>query len=77
MKKTSNIFLYLFSALYLVVHFVPDFDGADVMGAQWLYTSVVDLLVVGYIGFNYKTYKEAINGIFKIKFTLVYTLFLL
>jgi O-antigen ligase len=77
MKKSSNIFLYIFSALYLIVHFVPDLDGADVMGAQWLYTSGVDLLVLGYIAFNYKFYKEAINGVFNIKFTLVYSLFLL
>jgi hypothetical protein len=34
--------------LYLVVHFIPDLGGADVMGAQWLYVSIVDLFVLGY-----------------------------
>ena len=77
MKKTLNFPLFIFAALYLIVHFVPDFDGADVMGAQWLYTSVVDLLAVLYIGFNYKQYKEAIAGIFNMPFTIVYTSFLL
>ena len=75
MKTSNNIFLYLFSALYLVVHFVPDLEGADVMGAQWLYTSILDTIVLGYILFNYKLYKEAIAGIFNIRFTLVYSLF--
>ncbi len=77
MKKESNILLYIFTALYLIVHFIPDFEGADVMGAQWLYTSIVDLLVLSYITFNYNQYKEAIAGIFNIKFTLVYAAFLL
>ena len=77
MKKESNILLYIFTALYLIVHFIPDFDGADVMGAQWLYSSVVDLLVLIYIGFNYNKYKEAIEGVFKLKFTIVYTVFVL
>ena len=77
MKTSSNILLYLFAALYLIVHFVPDLDGADVMGAQWLYTSILDIVVLGYILLNYKQYKDAIAGIFNIRFTLVYTLFLL
>lgn len=77
MKTSSNILLYLFAALYLIVHFVPDLDGADVMGAQWLYTSILDIVVLGYILLNYKQYKDAIAGIFNIQFTLVYSLFLL
>ncbi len=77
MKTTVNILLYLFAALYLIVHFVPDLEGADVMGAQWLYTSALDVLVLGYILFNYNNYKEAIAGVFSIRFTLVYSLFLI
>lgn len=77
MKKSSNIALYLFAALYLIVHFVPDFDGADVMGSQWFYTSLVDIFATLFIAFNYKQYKEAITGIFKIPFALAYTAFLL
>ena len=77
MKKSSNIALYLFAVLYLIVHFVPDFDGADVMGSQWLYTSLVDIIATLFIAFNYKQYKEAILGIFKIPFALAYTAFLL
>lgn len=77
MKKSPNISLYIFAALYLIVHFIPDLEGADVMGAQWLYTSIVDLVVLIFIAINYKSYKSAISGVFSIPFTMVYSAFLL
>ena len=39
----------IITVLYLMVHFVSDFGGADVMGAQWLYVSIVDFVFLGYI----------------------------
>lgn len=59
--------------LYLLVHFIPDFGGADVMGAQWLYLSIVDLLIFGYILLNRTTYNQAISSILNLKFTLLYS----
>ena len=59
--------------LYLLVHFIPDFGGADVMGAQWLYVSLVDVLVLGYILLNRVQYELAITSVLKLKFTLVYS----
>ena len=53
----------LFTLLYLLVHFIPDLGGADVMGAQWLYSSSLDLIVLGYIIFNRSKYAEAITTI--------------
>ncbi|MEY4097406.1 MAG: hypothetical protein RL170_250 [Bacteroidota bacterium] len=75
MKKGPDYILLLFSAIYLAVHFIPDLGGADVMGAQWLYTSVVDLVVLGYIFINRKTYSEAISSVFSHQFTLLYTFY--
>jgi len=60
-----------------MVHFVSDFGGADVMGAQWLYTSTLDLAVLVYIFINRNTYQEAITEIFKYKFTLLFSLLVL
>ena len=54
MKKGTDYILLLFTALYLIVHFIPDLGGADVMGAQWLYTSLVDLSILGYFILNRK-----------------------
>jgi O-antigen ligase/tetratricopeptide (TPR) repeat protein len=63
----------LFTLLYLLVHFIPDLGGADVMGAQWLYSSVLDLVVLGYILFNKSTYSEAIRAIYSYKFSLLFS----
>jgi O-antigen ligase/tetratricopeptide (TPR) repeat protein len=63
----------LFTLLYLLVHFIPDLGGADVMGAQWLYSSVLDLVVLGYIFLNKTKYKEAIQAIYSYKFTILFS----
>lgn len=77
MKKSINFALYFFTALYLIVHFIPDLGGADVMGAQWLYTSIVDVVALIFITVNYNKYKHAIADVFSIPFTFVYAAFLL
>jgi O-antigen ligase/tetratricopeptide (TPR) repeat protein len=59
--------------LYLLVHFIPDFGGADVMGSQWLYVSLVDFAILLYILLNQQQYKAAIDAVLKLKFTIVYS----
>jgi O-antigen ligase len=59
--------------LYLVVHFIPDFGGADVMGAQWLYISILDFAILAYIILNNQLYKVAIQAVLKLKFTIVFS----
>lgn len=73
----SEYLSIIFTALYLLVHFVSDWGGADVMGAQWLFTGTLDLVVLGYIIFNAKQYKEAIERVSQHRFTLLYTFFVL
>jgi O-antigen ligase/tetratricopeptide (TPR) repeat protein len=75
MAKQASLSLgtILFTFLYLLVHFIPDLGGADVMGAQWLYSSVLDLVVLGYIFLNKAKYKEAIQAIYTYKFTLLFS----
>jgi O-antigen ligase len=63
--------------LYLIVHFIPDFGGADVMGSQWLYVSLVDFAILSYILFNQQQYKTAIEAVLKLKFTIVYSFLVL
>ena len=71
-KDSKGLVGALVSILFLLVHFVSDFGGADVMGAQWLYVCVVDLLVLLYIFFNREIYKTAILEVFKYKFSILY-----
>ena len=75
MKKGPDYILLLFSAIYLAVHFIPDLGGADVMGAQWLYTSLVDLVVFVYLLVNINKYKEAIHAIFNSRFSIIYLIY--
>ena len=72
-KDSKGLVGALVSILFLLVHFVSDFGGADVMGAQWLYVCVVDLLVLLYIFFNREIYKTAILEVFKYKFSILYS----
>ena len=77
MKLTlSTLIAILASLMYLLVYFIPDMGGSDVMGAQWLYASSLSLVLVGFIGIRYKEYAEAINQVFAYKFTLVFSLLL-
>ena len=75
--EANEYFSVIFTAIYLLVHFVTDWGGADVMGSQWLFTGTLDFIVLVYIIINAKQYSVAIENIFKHKFTLLYTFFVL
>lgn len=77
MKDHKGLVGSIIAVLFLMVHFVSDFGGADVMGAQWLYASTLDLAVLVYIFLNKHTYNEAIVNIFKYKFTLLFSFLIL
>lgn len=72
-KVQTPIMPTLFAGLYLLVHFIPDLDAADVMGPQWLYTGIIDALGILFIFMHRQYYAPAIQGIFKYKFTLVFS----
>ena len=72
-KEQTPIIPTIFAGLYLLVHFIPDFGAADVMGPQWIYTSCIDLLGIAFIFMHRQQCSEAIHGVFKYKFTIVFT----
>jgi O-antigen ligase len=72
-KVQTPIMPTLFAGLYLLVHFIPDLDAADVMGPQWLYTGIIDALGILFIFIHRQHFAAAIQGIFKYKFTLVFS----
>lgn len=73
-KFLTNKVAILITCLYLLVHFINDFGGADVMGAQWLYVGLLNLGVLFYIFLKKKDYNSAIQAVYQYKFTLVYSL---
>ena len=72
-KAQTPIMPTIFAGLYLLVHFIPELDAADVMGPQWLYTSCIDLLGIAFIFMHRQYFAAAIQGVFKYKFTIVFT----
>ena len=72
-KVQTPIMPTVFAGLYLLVHFIPDLDAADVMGPQWLYTGIIDALGILFIFIHRQYFAPAIQGIFKYKFTLVFS----
>lgn len=61
--------------LYFIIHFVPDFGGYDVMGAQWLYIVLLDILVCAWILASGNTYREATARVISNLFTKLYLAF--
>lgn len=64
--------------LYMAVHFINNMNSIDVMGPQWLYLSLLDILVVVYIWARKDLYKDVIITIFRQLYSKLYlSLFLL
>ncbi|MBL0881736.1 MAG: O-antigen ligase family protein [Chitinophagaceae bacterium] len=64
--------------LYMAVHFITNMNAIDVMGPQWLYVSLLDILVVMYIWARKDLYKDVILSIYRQLYTKLYlSLFLL
>ena len=72
-KAQTPVIPTIFAGLYLLVHFIPDLGASDVMGPQWLYTSCIDFVGIAFIFMHLQHYAEAVHGIFKYKFTIVFT----
>lgn len=72
-KVQTPIMPTVFAGLYLLVHFIPDLGASDVMGPQWLYTGIIDALGILFIFMHRQHCAPAIQGIFKYKFTLVFS----
>lgn len=74
LKNTTKIawIPFLILLLYMAVHFIPNMNAIDVMGPQWLYLAVLDLLVSGYILARKDLYFDVIQLIIKQLFSKLY-----
>lgn len=80
LKNTTRIAWIPLSVLvlYMAVHFIPAMNAIDVMGPQWLYLSILDLLVSGYILARKDLYADTVLLIFRQLFSkLLLGLFIL
>lgn len=69
-KKPVIPFLIL--CLYMAVHFITNLNAIDVLGSQWLYLSILDIVVAGYILARKDLYKDPVQIIFKQIFSKLY-----
>lgn len=80
-KKTNYLHFIpiVFITLYLLVDFVPEWGGIDVMGSQWVYLAVINLLSTGYIFCFSKDhgYEAVLKRLFSRYMTVAYVVFLL
>jgi O-antigen ligase/tetratricopeptide (TPR) repeat protein len=63
---------FIILCLYMAVHFIPTMNAIDVMGPQWLYLSLLDLLVTGYVLARKDLYSGSIQLIFNQLFSKLF-----
>ncbi len=77
-EHKNSLIPMIIVGLYMAVHFINNMNSIDVMGPQWLYLSLLDILVVIYIWARKDLYKDVIVTIFKQLYSKLYlSLFLL
>ena len=67
----------VFIILYLLIEFLPAFQGIDVIGAQWLFLTVLNIVVVIFIFLKRNYYRESIKNIFNSYAVWAYLLLLI
>lgn len=71
----QNILPLAITTLYLLVHFIGNFDAYDTMGPQWLYMVVLDFMVIIFILANKNEYDSASGSLIKNIFSKLYIAF--
>jgi O-antigen ligase len=63
-----------FIILYLLVEFIPVFQGIDVIGSQWFLLTILNIVVVVFVLVRKNYYQETIKNLFKSHSAIVYVL---
>ena len=63
-----------FIILYLLVEFIPVFEGIDVIGSQWFLLTILNIVVVVFVLVRKNYYQETIKNLFKSYSAIVYVL---
>jgi O-antigen ligase/tetratricopeptide (TPR) repeat protein len=76
-SKPKFDFHFLIYILYLAVFYIPALGSVEIIGPQWLYLSVLNLLVLLLILFDKNRYGKAFSLVLKQKATILFIVFLL
>lgn len=69
-------FGFVFIGLYLLIHFIPNLKSVDVIGPQWLFLSLLNLVVLLFLIIRKKKYIRAVKQVINSGIGKVYSLLL-
>ena len=72
-KLISSFFLIL----YLCIGFIPNWSAVDKIAPQWLAMNILNIVVVFYLLYNYKNFKNSLLKFLSSKLTLLYGFFII
>jgi O-antigen ligase/tetratricopeptide (TPR) repeat protein len=67
----------IFIFLYFLIEFLPAFEGIDVIGAQWYFLTLLNIIVLIFIFFRRNHYRETVKNIFNSYSAIAYLLLLI
>ena len=73
----SNLIASFFLILYLCIGFIPNWSAVDKIAPQWLGMNILNMVVLAYLLYNYKNFKNSILRFLNSKLTLLYGVFIL
>ena len=73
----SNLIASFFLILYLCIGFIPNWSAVDKIAPQWLGMNILNMLVLAYLLYNYKNFKNSILRFLNSKLTLLYGVFII
>lgn len=71
-KYNKNIFTSTLLLLYFGVHFIPNLGSIDVLGPQWLFLGIVNVIILAFLAYKKDQYEEAFTHIIKQPFSLLF-----
>jgi O-antigen ligase/tetratricopeptide (TPR) repeat protein len=73
----SNFSSSFFIILYLCIGFIPNWSAVDKIAPQWLGMNILNIVVVSYLFYNHKNYKNSLIRFLNSKLTLLYGIFII
>jgi len=75
--NSSNFLAPFFLILYLCIGFIPNWSAVDKIAPQWLGMNILNIIVICYLLYDYRSLKKIVFNFLKSKITLLYGFFIL
>ncbi len=71
-KYNKNVYTPALLLLYFGVHFIPTLGSIDVLGPQWLFLGIVNVVILAYLAYKKDKFEEAFTHIIRQPFSLLF-----